>query len=325
MNTKSLQPFLCGPLLVPKIWGGDKLGTKFGKPVRQPNIGESWEVADLDEGQSHVASGEHAGKSLSEMVEIFGQDLIGTATGLQRFPLLIKFLDANDDLSVQVHPGKDNAALFEGALSKDECWIILDSDGEGEISHGLRPNTTKDDLRDAITDQQCEYLLNSFVVKEGDAIRVPPGTIHAIRKGVALLEIQEPSDTTFRVYDYGRKNEKGERRDLHVDQALKVLNVDAPSHLLTLENGIHSVLFEATNYCVEILNVQNASWSVSPESVQVLINLGANDVKIGELDIAPFQSAIIPAKVNSITISSEGKNRIVLAGVCGRLAKDLRS
>ena len=304
--TDLLRPFRCGPLLVPKIWGGEKLGAKFGKPVSQSKIGESWEVADLDEGQSYVDSGEHEGKSLVEMVRLFGEHLVGTKISLQRFPLLIKFLDANDDLSVQVHPGPDTAKLFDNADSKDECWIILDSQN-GEIAHGFRPNTTMQQLKEGT-------LLNTVLVEKDDAVRVPPGSVHAIRKGVDLLEIQEPSDTTFRLYDYGRKNDEGEFRALHVEQALQVLALDSSTNLLKLDDDEHYVLFDAPNYRVEILNIQNATWSVSPESTQVLINLGPNDLVLDDFKIAPFQTAIIPATLNSVTISSDAKNRLVLAG-----------
>ncbi len=323
MKGTRLAPFRCTPLMVPKIWGGEKLTQKFNKPISNNKIGESWEVADLEEGQSYVARGDFKGKSLGEMVLLFGSDLIGTATSLERFPLLIKFLDANDDLSVQVHPGEASARLFEGAISKDECWIILDSEN-GEIAHGVKPNTTANDIRDAISEHRCEHLLNTISVQEGDAIHVPPGTIHAIRKGVVLLEIQEPSDSTFRLYDYGRKNENGELRDLHVEQALQVLNLNSHTQLIRLKNETHSLLFSPASYRVEVLFVKNATWSVSVQSPQVLINLGIHDILIEDLTLSPFQSAIIPANVNSVTIRSKGKNRIVLAGVTGVLANDLQ-
>ena len=320
---KELRPFRCRPIFKEKIWGGQKLAQLFGKNTSYANCGESWEVSDLEEGQSIVDSGPHEGKSLGEMVEYFGKSLVGSSTSMKGFPLLIKLLDAAQDLSVQVHPGQTTSHLFERASSKDECWIILNSE-DGKIAHGLKSGTTMETLETAIANNDCQRYLNEIAVKEGDAIRIPPGTVHAIRKGVVLLEIQEPSDTTFRLYDYGRKDKHGNMRALHVEDALKAIELDQNEEIKSLINSPHSLLFNTPSYRVEVLYVQNAQWEVSDESVQVLINLGDADLSLGDVHLSPFQSAVIPANVNLVTIKADQMNRVVLAGVSGILAKNLK-
>jgi mannose-6-phosphate isomerase len=227
------------PLFLDKIWGGQRVARLPNKNAPGlPNIGESWEVADLKEGQSTVASGPLAGRTLGELVERHGAALCGTRASAGRFPLLVKLVDAGDALSVQVHPGAAYAASHPGTSSKDESWLILQADPDGYVLHGFVDGVTEASFKAAIAEDRADQLLRRVPVKPGDVLRVAPGTVHAIGRGVLLLECQEPSDTTFRVYDYGRRDAAGKTRALHVEQALAVsafgpqppaLNPTAPS------------------------------------------------------------------------------------------------
>ena len=217
------------PFVVEKIWGGNKLAQRNKAPREEhldlEHLGEAWEVADLAEGQSVVASGRYVGETLGALVARYGTALVGTnAPQADAFPLLVKLIDASDDLSVQVHPNAAQAQTREGARPKDECWLVLDVDPGARLAHGfVDDNSTREGFRAALEANRPEEMLRFVDVKPGDILRVSPGTVHAIGRGVFLLEIQEPSDTTYRVWDYARKGLDGKLRALHLDDALDIL------------------------------------------------------------------------------------------------------
>ncbi|HEV2237425.1 MAG TPA: type I phosphomannose isomerase catalytic subunit [Ktedonobacterales bacterium] len=210
------------------IWGGDNLARVAGKDVAPgAQVGESWETAD----DNVVASGPLAGATLAALVEAQGAALIGERAQAifgRRFPLLAKFIDAHNDLSVQVHPDDDYARAREGGkLGKTEAWYVLDVQPGAKLVYGWRTATTAAAVRAAIASERLEDLLDSFEAHPGDVIFVPAGTVHAIGAGITLYELQEYSDVTYRLYDYGRRQADGSRRELHVDRALDVLRYSA--------------------------------------------------------------------------------------------------
>lgn len=325
MSKPSLEVFKTDPLLMPKVWGGRKLAVVFGKtlPDDQP-YGESWEVADLDEGQSAIATGSLAGEPLRVAVELFGRDLIGTATADDRFPLLVKLLDAAADLSVQVHPGADDVVSRPGAKSKDECWVVLDADVDAAIIHGLRAPTDTETFRRAASDGTVLDLLHRVPVAPRDVFRVPPGTIHAICAGVALLEIQQPSDTTYRVYDYGRLGLDQKPRPLHLDDALDVayLGPTLPEErgldvsTGPLARGVR-VLANVDAYRVELLAIdEDLSWPVSAHSPQV-VHVLRGHLCLDDLLLGPSETAIIPAALGRVWLTQPDDCEIVVAGLGG--------
>ncbi len=217
------------PRYIEKIWGGARVASLPAKqrpghaPPAGQRTGESWEVADLVEGSSVVDGG---GATLRELVERHGRALVGEKAregpdGVLRFPLLVKLIDAGDDLSVQVHPGQEYARTHPGTFSKDEAWLVVAVEPGATVLHGFREGVTRPAFERAIADGRAHQHLRTVRVSVGDVLRIAPGTMHAVGAGCMLLEVQEPSDTTFRVWDYNRL-ENGAPRKLHVEQALEV-------------------------------------------------------------------------------------------------------
>ena len=212
------------PIFQERIWGGRKLETEFGYTIPDGPIGECWGISAHPAGESAIIGGKYDGRKLSELWETERAELFGPYE-LKEFPLLVKILDANDELSVQVHPNDEQAQELEGEpYGKTECWYILDAEPGAEIILGHHAET-KEELTSYIDNGQWDRLLRKMPVKRGDFIFVESGTIHAIGKGITILETQQSSDTTYRVFDYDRTDAAGHTRELHLDKAIAVTTV----------------------------------------------------------------------------------------------------
>ncbi len=226
------HPLIFNPILMPRIWGGRRLAALFDKPLPADAgpIGELWEVADLQEGQSVVARGPTQGTTLGDLTREWGADLLGHAQPFEgRFPLLIKFLDARENLSVQVHPNPAVARrLGDQVRVKHESWYVIEADEGGAIYHDLRPGVTREAFQAAVEGGSTASMLRRIPVKAGQCYHVPTGTVHALGTGVVVAEIQTPSDSTFRVYDWDRTGPDGKPRELHVDLALESIRFGEP-------------------------------------------------------------------------------------------------
>ena len=224
-----VYPLIFEPIYKPRIWGGRNLERLLGKalPAGQA-IGESWELADLPSDASVVANGPQKGRSLHEVMQRWGKDLLGSA-GLYRgrFPLLIKFLDAEDILSVQVHPDKEAAAELGGDLDpKYEAWYVVEARPGAVIYCGLKAGVSREMLVAASRDGTVGDLLNKFEAHAGDCFYLPAGTVHALGAGLVIAEPQTPSDVTYRLFDWNRVDPKtGKGRELHLEQGIRVTRV----------------------------------------------------------------------------------------------------
>ena len=243
----SLYPLKFKPRFVEKMWGGRKIETVIGKPLPPGKaIGESWELYDFPPGvvdesadwvSSVVANGPLAGRTLHSLLEEYGPDLIGgvkpcTTGGREQFPILIKFLDAREDLSIQVHPDCNYAERHPDACVKNEAWYVLQSDPGARILKGVRRGTSRDDFWRAIKLGKVEEYVNTVRVKPGAAYYLPSGTVHALGAGTLVAEVQTPSDTTYRVYDFNRTDPStGKQRMLHLEQALECINFSPESEV----------------------------------------------------------------------------------------------
>ncbi|MFY1066577.1 mannose-6-phosphate isomerase, class I [Enterococcus sp. AD013-P3] len=229
-----MEPLFMKPVFQEKIWGGNKLHTVFNFDLPSDKIGEDWAISAHPHGVSVVENGEFAGKQLDDLWKNH-QELFGHQSE-PVFPLLIKILDAEDDLSVQVHPDDAYGLKHEGELGKTECWYIIDAEPGAEIIYGHHAQT-REELAEMINDGRWDDLLTRVPVKKGDFYYVPSGTIHAIGKGIMILETQQSSDTTYRVYDYDRTDDQGNPRELHIQQSIDVTTVPA----LTPETNVTEV------------------------------------------------------------------------------------
>lgn len=217
-------PLQFQPEFKERIWGGRAL-EQFGLEIPDGHIGEGWMIADHPNGTTKVLNGELAGHGLDQIRETYGQTWLGTKGVSEqggRFPLLIKLLDCNDDLSVQVHPTDDYAGLPKGELGKTEMWYVLDAKPDAKIIYGLKDNVTHDQLRDALENGTVMDTLQEVTVEAGDSFFIPAGTVHALCAGVVVAEIQQNSDTTYRIFDYNRPGLDGKPRELHIEDSLNV-------------------------------------------------------------------------------------------------------
>lgn len=243
------------PVFKEKIWGGRKLETEFGYEIPAGPVGECWAISAHPAGDDEIASGEYAGKTLSWL---WGEhrELFGNCDG-DRFPLLVKIIDAKDDLSIQVHPDNDYAAEHEdGSLGKKECWYVLSAEPGQTIVVGQRAHS-REEFAQMVEEGRWSELLNEIPIKAGDFFQIDPGTVHAIKGGTVILESQQSSDVTYRVYDYDRKQDDGTLRPLHMQQALDVIDFDcAPLTSGEVElSGPVTTLEQNECYTVDLVRV----------------------------------------------------------------------
>jgi len=222
MNVENLYPLKLKPVLKDIIWGGKRLSEEYGKSDN-PNrkIAESWELTVHKNGVNIIENGEHAGKSLEDLFKS-AKSIVSPDYNSEKFPLLIKFIDAEQNLSVQVHPDNEYAEKYANELGKTEVWYIVDSKPGAKIAYGLNNDYTREDLQNLIDNGKFEDCLNYVEVKPGDVYFIPAGLVHAIGEGILIAEIQQNSDTTYRFYDYNRIGVDGKPRELHINQALDV-------------------------------------------------------------------------------------------------------
>ena len=208
------------------IWGGNRLREEYGKQLDSDRIAESWELSCHKDGQSVITGGEFDGKTLSDYIAAKGKGVLGKNCGrFEYFPVLIKLIDAKDNLSVQVHPSNEYALRVEGEYGKTEMWYIVDCDPGAELLYGFKHEISKEEFAERIANNTLLEVTNSVPVKKGDVFFIEAGTLHAIGKGILIAEIQQNSNTTYRIYDYGRVGADGKPRQLHIDKAVDVTNL----------------------------------------------------------------------------------------------------
>lgn len=221
-------PLKCVPIFKQRIWGGRTLDTVFGKALPAgEKIGESWELADLPQDKTAIANGPFHGRNLAEVVQEHPEQIAGTADFASPFPLLIKLLDAQDVLSVQVHPDPQTCKRMGRGEPKTECWYVISAQPGAVIYKGLKEQVTREQFAEAIEDGTAADLLAKIEVEPGQCHFLPAGTAHAIGGGLLIAEIQTPSDTTYRVYDWDRVDDAGKPRQLHIEEALESIHFDA--------------------------------------------------------------------------------------------------
>ncbi len=319
-----LYPYKFTPILIERVWGGDCLA-RFGKNVPAGKfIGESWEIADRIDAQSTVATGPHKRMTLRQLIESLGTQLLGTnCRDAKRFPLLVKLLDARQRLSLQVHPPPAVAGKLRGE-PKTEMWYVLDADADAHLIAGLRHGVSGADFMRALDWTQThkgpppatrlEHSVHRFPVARGDSFFVPSGRLHAIDAGVVLVEIQQNSDTTYRVYDWDRVGLDGKPRDLHVQQSLASIDFHdfepKKQKPIAEYHGVNGLwrLVECEHFCVHKLDLRNA-WPDRCDGssfhiltcVEGAVGILTADNKEERLNVGEF--ALLPAALGHYTLT----------------------
>ncbi|MEG0307976.1 MAG: type I phosphomannose isomerase catalytic subunit [Clostridium sp.] len=308
-----MYPLKFGNLYYEKIWGGRKL-LDYRENLPQGDIGESWEVACHKNGMSVIINGKYKGQTLIHVINqvgnlIIGDKVIKEGFSASDFPLLIKVINSNENLSVQVHPGDEYAHEIEGDNGKREVWYIIDCEEDSEIIVGTKDCTEEEFRRDCINGTVENYM-NKVSVKSGDLIVIEPGLIHSIGKGILLAEVQQNSDTTYRVYDYKRG------RELHIDKAIDVLNFDLKPNIIPIdENKKVQRCITSSGFNIDIYNI-NGSYSEESSRDKFYIFTcvsGAGKIRFidagirGEVTISQLESILIPAYLGRYILSGRMK------------------
>lgn len=315
-DTTLRVPIKLRPTPHPTIWGGRGLASVAGKALpAETKIGESWET----EVGNRAENPPYEGADLGSLVRQYGVRLLGERAVEvfgERFPLLAKFIDANDQLSVQVHPDDAYARDHEGGkLGKTEAWYILHAQPGARIVYGLEHSTTPEEVRRAIADSQLERLLHEVVVREGDVVFVPAGTVHAIGAGIILYELQEYSDVTYRLYDYGRLQTNGQPRELHIEQSLAVMRYEpsgpAAVRPVELPAAGGAATWRALVGCRYFLLQEghitgDVRRTVQPSSCEIITVLDGT-LRLGTESTAPLElsrgeTAVLPAELGGYTL-----------------------
>ncbi len=315
-----MTPFKLKPAFKDYIWGGTRLRDDYNKDCDFTKVAESWELSCHKDGNSVVDGGEFDGLTLAEYIEKSGKGVLGTnCNKFDNFPILIKLIDAKDNLSVQVHPENEYALRVEGEYGKTEMWYIVDCDEGAELLYGFKKDISKEEFAQRIANNTLLEVTNAVPVKKGDVFFIEAGTLHAIGKGILIAEIQQNSNTTYRIYDYGRVGNDGKPRELHVDKAVDVTKLSpakpSPVSDSYTENGaVKRLLSKCDYFTVYSVDIDEAAEFVADDtSFESLLILDGNVIiSCGEHKIPASKgdSIFIPANTGKYTV--DGKCNAVL-------------
>jgi mannose-6-phosphate isomerase len=313
----SLHPLRFEPIIKRLVWGGRRLGTVLGKSIGDGSeYAESWEISDHRNGVSRVAEGRFAGETLRDLVLNHGENLFGSAIGLrEQFPLLVKFIDAQQDLSVQVHPDDDLGRRLANDNGKTETWVIIHAEPDALIYAGLKPGTTRESMVEAIENGTVEALLHSFPARAGDCILIPAGTVHAIGSGVVLAEFQQMSDATFRLHDWNRMGLDGQPRQLHIAESLEAIDFDAgpvspvPTKPELMPWGTRERLACSPYFVLERLGLTDPTTIGEPDRFTIVLGIeGVVEIVSGDFacELGLGETLLLPASIGPCEVIPKG-------------------
>ncbi len=286
------------------IWGGTKLKTEFNLDTALDVAAEGWMLSCHKDGENVVLNGEHSGKTLSEVLALWGNKALGkNAAKFDYFPILIKLIDANDRLSVQVHPDDKYALSVEGEYGKTEMWYVVDCNEGAELIYGFNKAVDKSEFENRIKDNTLPEICNFVPVKKGDVFFIQSGTLHAIGSGIVIAEVQQNSNTTYRVSDYGRLGADGKPRELHIEKALDVTKLEVPTQpygnigqITTTDFGNVRDLAECEFFTAKTINLEGETEIQNIDSFVSLLILE------GEIELSHNSNVIKASKGDSIFI-----------------------
>lgn len=311
----NLYPLKFHPILKERIWGGTKLKQVLGKPITSAITGESWELSGVPGDVSIVANGELSGTSLQDLILKYPEDILGKSVVRRfgtEFPILVKFIDAKQDLSIQLHPSDELAKKRHNSLGKTEMWYIMDADPDAQLIIGFNRRVSREEYAKSIEENSLLGLLNYEKVREGDTFFINTGKIHAIGSGVLLAEIQQTSDITYRVFDFNRKDKDGNFRELHTELALDALDYEKKDDFkITYSRDRNSVnpMVSCPYFKTDFLDLTGPlEFDVALRdsfSIYVCVAGSAtigND--FGEADLQKGETVLVPARSKNIYIKT---------------------
>lgn len=309
-----MNPLKFEPLLKRSRWGGRRLGTVLDKPIGpEADYAESWEISDHGSDQTRVVCGIERGQTLNDLVSSRGCEIFGCSRDFERFPLLAKFLDCQDRLSVQVHPTDELARSFYGERNgKSEAWVIMDAVPGSVLYAGFKHDVQEKDLLAALDRGCIECLLNKVEVHPGDVFEIPAGTVHALGEGILLAEVQQSSNLTFRLFDWNRTDANGNRRELHVTEALRCTDFNAGPVLPTAPRTVtrtpgfhHEKLVSNRYFSMERMTLSKQSTLNPAPQCRILSVLSGSGMLAAEDDeyVLPMgESLLIPASCGAVEL-----------------------
>ncbi|MFC7356944.1 type I phosphomannose isomerase catalytic subunit [Jejudonia soesokkakensis] len=314
MKNFQLYPFKFYPILKEKVWGGSKLKELFSK-ASGTFIGESWELSGVPGDISVVSNGPLKGKTLSELIDTYSYQILGERIAIKfgdKFPLLFKFIDANQDLSIQLHPDDSLAKKRHDSFGKTEMWYIMQAEEEARLIMGFNRKMDEATYKKALSENRITEILNSVPVKAGDSFFIPPGTVHAIGAGVVLAEIQQTSDITYRIYDWDRPGTDGKMRELHNELALDAIDYNASDAKINYkESPNEAVLLKHTPFFTTKKLSLSADMDRDVSSLDSFVVYmcvdGEGEVTVGNISevLKKGETVLIPAAAKEIKIRTQ--------------------
>lgn len=310
------------PILKEKIWGGEKLVQLLHKRSDRKDVGESWELSDVEGDTSVVSNGDLKGRDLKELIQEFKGDLVGESIYSQfgnKFPLLIKFIDAKEALSIQLHPHDDLAMKRHNSFGKTEMWYVVQADEKANLIVGFQKDVTKQEYLHHLENKSLTDILNIDEVKEGDVYFIPTGRVHAIGAGVMLAEIQQTSDITYRVYDWDRQDDHGNYRELHTDEAIDAIDYKA-------QKSYNTDYTKSQNRSTEIVSCPYFTTNILPVNSKLTVDhqdkssfviymcvKGKTQFTLGEYSetIQMGETLLVPASIKEFSIDSKEDSELL--------------
>lgn len=305
-------PLRFQPLFRRYLWGGRRLESMLGKSIgKGDDYAESWEIVDHGEDQSVVLNGPLKGKPLEELVALHSVELFGVHAGEPHFPLLFKFLDCNRTLSVQVHPNDEQGAQLDPPdLGKTEAWVVLAAEPGSKIYAGLKPGVTRESLQQALDAGTCDTCLHEFEPQVGDCVFIKAGTVHALGAGLVIAEIQQASDTTFRLFDWNRVGADGQPRPLHIEQSLEVTDYlrgpVAPQTPEPTSFAGRERLVTCDKFILERVRTSERVAVGGDERFHLLAILAGN-LNIGDEQLRAGETCLVPAAAGQVAVEPQGE------------------
>ena len=315
-------PIKFEPILKERIWGGGKLHSLLDKPKKNYPVGESWEISTIPGNVSVVANGKLKGQSLQDLIDVYKSDLLGVEVYEKygkNFPLLVKFIDATDDLSVQLHPNDTLALQRHQSYGKEEMWYIMQTEKDSKLFFGFNKKLSIDTYKKNLFNGTLEDILHKESVHEGGVYHIPSGRVHAIGGGILLAEIQQSSDVTYRLFDWNRRTANGQGRELHTELALDAIDFQTPENFKTTyktEDNTYNPIFLGKHFSMKILLLSDKKQikTTSKDSFTIYMCVEGKAsfcTDSHEVAIKKGESILIPASFPKYTIVPYGSLKLL--------------